>query len=56
MDSKTVVTKETKNKIHVEYDGKLSMKERILYKLKTSHTWIRVIVDIFRFILMPAAA
>ena len=52
MDSKTVVTKETKNKIHVEYDGKLSMKERILYKLKTSHTWIRVIVDIFRFILM----
>ena len=52
MDSKTIVTKETKNKIHVEYEGKLTVKERLLYKLKTSHTWTKVIINIFRFILM----
>ncbi|MBQ8528571.1 MAG: carbohydrate ABC transporter permease [Clostridia bacterium] len=52
MDSKTVVTKETKNKIHVDFDGKLTLKERILYKLKTSNTWMKVIVNIFRFVLM----
>ena len=52
MDSKTVITKETKNKIRVDYEGKLTVKERLLNKLKSSHTWIKVIVNIFRFILM----
>ena len=52
MDAKTVVTKETKNRIHVEYEGKLSLKDRILYKIKASHTWMKIIVNIFRFILM----
>jgi multiple sugar transport system permease protein len=52
LDSKTVITKETKNKIRVDYEGKLSFKERLLKKLKTSNTWIKGIVNIFRFILM----
>ncbi len=53
MDSvKTTVTKETKNKIRVDYEGKLSFKERLIHKLKTSHTWIKVFVNIFRFIMM----
>ena len=52
MDSNTKVTKETKNKIRVDYEGKLSFKERTLKKLKASNTWITVIVNIFRFILM----
>ncbi|MBR2466201.1 MAG: carbohydrate ABC transporter permease [Clostridia bacterium] len=53
MDSnKTVIRKETKNKIHVDYEGKLSFKERLQAKLKTSNTWIRVLVNIFRFVLM----
>ena len=52
MDSKTVITKETKNKIRVDYEGKLSFKERLKKKLKTSNTWIKAIVNVFRFILM----
>ena len=52
MDSKTVVTKETKNKIRVDYEGKLSFKERLLKKLKESNTWIKAVVNVFRFILM----
>ena len=52
MESKTVVTKETKNKIRVDYEGKLSVKERLIKKLKTSNTWIKVVVNFFRFILM----
>ena len=52
MDSKTVVTKETKNKIRVDYEGKLSFKERMTSKLKTSNTWIKVGVNILRFIMM----
>ena len=52
MDSNTVITKETKNKIRVDYEGKLSLKERLLNKLKSSHTWIKVVVNIFRFIMM----
>ena len=52
MDSKTLVTKETKNKIRVDYEGKLSLKERMLQKLKASNTWIKAIINIFRFILM----
>lgn len=52
MENKTVITKETKNKIRVDYEGKLSTKERLMKKLTTSNTWIVVIVNIFRFILM----
>ena len=52
MDSRTVITKETKNKIRVDYEGKLSFKERLKKKLKTSNTWIKAIVNVFRFILM----
>ena len=52
MDSKTVVTKETKNKIRVDYEGKLSVKERLMKKLKTSNTWIKAIINVFRFVLM----
>ena len=53
MDStKTVITKETKNKISVDYEGKLSVKERLKKKLTTSNTWIKAVVGIFKFILM----
>ena len=53
MDSnKTVITKETKNKIRVDYEGKLSFKEKLIKKLKASTTWMKVVVNIFRFILM----
>ncbi len=44
--------KETKNSIHVDYEGKLSLKERLLSKVKSSHTWIKVTINIFRFIMM----
>lgn len=52
MDTKTVVTKETKNKIRVDYEGKLTFKERLMKKLKTSNTWMKAILTVFRFILM----
>ena len=52
MENTTVVTKETKNRIHVDYEGKLTFKERLLSKLKASNTWILIVVNIFRFILM----
>ena len=46
------ITKETKNSIHVDYEGKLSFKERMLSKLKAANTWITVVINFFRFILM----
>ena len=53
MDSnKTVVMKETKNKIHVDYEGKMTFKEKFLSKIKASNTWITGVVTVFRFILM----
>ncbi len=52
MDSKTTVTKETKNKIRVDYEGKLSLQERMKQKLKASNTWIKAVINLFRFILM----
>ena len=48
----TVITKETKNRISVDYEGKLSLRDRMMQKLKSSNTWIKVVVTIFRFILM----
>ena len=50
--SKTVVTKETKNKIHVDYQGKLTFKERLVKKMQSSHTWIKGVVNVLKFILM----
>ena len=53
MENKTpVITKETKNKIHVDYEGKLTVKERLIQKIKASNTWIMAAVNVFRFILM----
>ena len=51
MDS-NVQVKETKNKIRVDYEGKLSFKERMIKKLSASNTWIKVGINIARFILM----
>ena len=50
--SKPVITKETKNKLRVDYEGKLSFKERLMRKFKASNTWIKGAVNVFRFILM----
>ena len=47
-----VITKETKNKISVDYEGKLSFKERMTQKLKASNTWIKGAVTVLRFIMM----
>ncbi|MBR2343309.1 MAG: carbohydrate ABC transporter permease [Clostridia bacterium] len=53
MDStKPRITKETKDRISVDYEGKLSFKERFLYKIKSSFTWIKILINILRFILM----
>ena len=48
----TVIKKETKNKISVDYEGKLSFRDRLEKKLKSSNTWIRAAINVFRFILM----
>ena len=48
----TILRKETKNSIHVDYEGKLSFKERLKEKVKASNTWITGTVNVFRFILM----
>ena len=47
-----VVTKETKNKLRVDYEGKISFKERLGHKLKASNTWIKMGVSVFRFLIM----
>ena len=52
VDDRPLITKETKNKISVDYEGKMTVKERMLKKLKTSNTWVKVVINIFRFILM----
>ena len=52
MDATPIITKETKNKIQVDYEGKLTFKERMKNKLKSSHTWAKVFIAIFRFVLM----
>ena len=40
------------NKISVDFDGKMSVKERLMHKLKTSNTWISAVVSVLKFILM----
>ena len=52
MDSNPIITKQTKNKIRVDYEGKLTAKERLLNKFKSSNTWITAFVNVLRFILM----
>ena len=52
MESTPIIKKETKNRISVDYEGKLSFKERLMKKISTSHTWMKVVVNIFRFVLM----
>ena len=52
MENTTVVRKETKRKIRVDYEGKLSFKERMMKKFKASNTWIKAIVNLCRFVLM----
>ena len=52
MDAKTNVKKETKNKIRVDYEGKLSLKDRLMSKVKAANTWIKGVITVFRFILM----
>ena len=46
MDSTPIITKETKNKIQVDYEGKLTFKERMMNKLKSSHTWAKACVAV----------
>ena len=52
MDSNVTVKKNTKHSLKVDYDGKLSFWQRLKKRLTTSNTWIKVIVNIFRFIMM----
>ncbi len=52
MESTPIITKETKNRLVVDYEGKLSFKERLMRKLKTSNTWIKALINTFRFIFM----
>ena len=47
-----LVTKETKNKIRVDYEGKLTFKERLMHKLRASNTWVTAAVSVFRFLIM----
>jgi len=52
MESTPIITKETKRRLVVDYEGKLSFKERWARRLKTSHTWAKLALAICRFILM----
>ncbi len=51
-DSTPVVKRETKNSISVDYEGKMTFKERFLNKIKEMNTWIKMGVNAVRFILM----
>ncbi len=46
------ITKDTKNKIVVDYEGKLSFKDRMIRKFKASNTWIKIGINVCRFVLM----
>ncbi len=52
VESTPVIRRETKNRISVDYEGKMTFKQRLLERLKASNTWITAVVNIFRFILM----
>ena len=50
--STPIIAKETKKKIRVDYEGKLTTKERLIKKLTASNTWIKAAVNVLKFILM----
>ena len=51
-ENKTVIIKESKNRISVDYEGKASFKVRMLRKLKATNTWSKAFLGFFKFILM----
>ena len=51
-NSTPVITKESKRKIRVDYEGKISFTQRVKEKVKASNTWIKLAVAVMRFILM----
>ena len=51
-ESTPVVRRETKNSISVDFEGKLTFKERLIQKLKEANTWITAGVNVLKFILM----
>ena len=50
-----IVTTESKTRIVVDYEGKLSFKERMMKKLSASNTWIKVGINIARFFVNLSA-
>ncbi|MBO5789291.1 MAG: carbohydrate ABC transporter permease [Clostridia bacterium] len=46
------ITKETKNKIHIEFEGRTSFKDRLIMKLTSTSFWIDKVWYLCRFILM----
>ena len=50
--AETQTVRETKRRIRVNYEGKLSLKERLTLKLRTGSFWIDKVWLIFRFIMM----
>lgn len=46
------LVKETKNKIRVDYEGKIKGRDRWLLKLKTPSFWIEKVWFVFRFIML----
>ncbi len=52
MDTNARITKESKRKIKVDYEGKISFKERMKKKFSESNTWIKGAVGVMKFILM----
>ena len=51
-NSTPVITKNSKRKIRVDYEGKISFTQRVKEKVKASNTWIKLSVAVMRFILM----
>ncbi len=51
-NSTPLIKKDSKRRIKVDYEGKMSLAERLKEKFKASNTWIKFIVVLFRFILM----
>ena len=51
MDSPKI-RKETKNKIYVDYADKTPYWQRVKNKFTSSYTWVKILIGIFRFVLM----
>jgi multiple sugar transport system permease protein len=51
-NSTPVITKDSKKKIRVDYEGKMNIYERLKEKFKASNTWIKFCVAVMRFVLM----